>query len=72
MSKQETKTETTPAATKPKGKIVCDPELIAMNRINRILQALPEKARIRTIQWLKDKIDFPIIPETSDGNSRPH
>jgi hypothetical protein len=57
------KTETTPAAVPPKGQIVKDPELIAMSRINRILASLPaDKARIRVIEWLKDKIDFPIIP----------
>lgn len=53
---------------KPKGKIVTDPELIAMNRINRIIASLPEKARVRCLSWLKDKIDFPVLGD-SNGES---
>lgn len=49
------------APVKPKGKIVDDPELIAMNRINRIINALPnEPTRIRVIRWLAAKAEFPL------------
>jgi len=46
---------------KARGKIVDDPELIAMNRINRILSSLPDAAKVRVISWLKAKIEFPLV-----------
>jgi hypothetical protein len=57
-----------PAASKPRGKIVNNPELIAMNRIHRLLSQLSDAARVRVINWLKDQVDFPIIGD-SNGES---
>ncbi len=46
------------APKKQKGQIVHDPELVAMQRINRILDKLQEKAKIRVVAWLKDKLEL--------------
>lgn len=56
MAKQETE-----EPAQPKGQIVRDPELIAMQKIDRIIAKLPEKARVRVVQWLTSKIEFPIL-----------
>ena len=42
-------------AEKPKGAIVSDPELSAMNRINKTLMALDEPTRRRVLDWLTRK-----------------
>lgn len=37
---------------KPKGAIVADPELAAMNRLAKILDALPGESRERVLWWI--------------------
>lgn len=64
MAKQPA-TADPPASEQPEGKakgMICqDEELIAMQKINRILTKLEPKAKIRVVSWLKDKIEFPLI-----------
>ena len=51
-----------PADAPPKGQIVRDPELQAMQKINRIIDSLPnQKAKIRVVSWLRDKLEFPLV-----------
>ena len=59
------KFETVP---QPKGQIVRDPELVAMQKINRILEKLDERAKFRVVSWLKDKLQFPLLdPQEAIG-----
>jgi hypothetical protein len=49
---------------KAKWQIVRDPELLAMGKIQRIIDKLPnEGAKVRVIDWLKAKIDFPLAKD---------
>lgn len=55
-----------PEAKAQKGMICQDAELVAMQKISRIIDKLPgDKAKIRVIEWLKSKIEFPLVDQTS-------
>jgi hypothetical protein len=48
----------------PKGRIVHDPELQTMQKIQRLIEKLPtEDAKIRVLAWIKAKLDFPLAPK---------
>jgi hypothetical protein len=54
-----------PADAKQRGTIIKDPELIAMQRINRIISQLPnEPMKIRVLSWIKSKLDAPAVQPT--------
>ena len=48
-------TATTEKATEKKTKILVDPELAAMSRIERLLRELDAEARRRVLNWLASK-----------------
>ena len=49
-----------------KGQIVHDPEILAMQRIKKLIDKLPnEPSKIRVIEWLKSKIEFPLADQST-------
>lgn len=49
-----------------KGMIVQDIELVTMQRIKKLIDKLPnEPAKVRVIEWLKSKIEFPLTDSQS-------
>lgn len=54
-------TKTEPEKTKERGMICVDAELVAMQKISRIINKLEDAAKIRVVSWLADKLKFPVV-----------